>query len=83
MVMLSSTVSRAVLRSSRTSIETSPLSETLRRSLISLTSSAMGSKTRLKHGKHGSSAGGQALRLDNAKNILTAHCYHDDEIKYT
>lgn len=47
----------------------------------------MGSKTRLKHGKHGSSdcssAGGQALHLNNAKNILTAHHYHDDEIKYT
>lgn len=47
----------------------------------------MGSKTWLKHGKHGSSdcffASGQTLHLVDNENGLIADCYHVDEIKFT
>lgn len=82
-----SAVLKTVLRSSRTSIETSPSTAPLRRSFVTLTSSAMGSKTWLKHGKHGSSdcscAGSQACHLDDDENAPTADCYHVDELKLT
>lgn len=85
--MLLSAVSEAALRSSRTNIETSSLSETLKRSLVTLTSSVMGSKTWQKHGKHGSSEPPlQVVKhwiLTMIKNVLTADCYHVDGMKFT